>query len=106
MSRTIRNKNSMGWYTGRREFDGRNKHWDTLDPKFRIVRDTWEEYILNIHKDGADWNMSTPSWWIHDTSTVKERIATRMAIQKVYKLIDYEDYIEFPLDKKPYEYYW
>ena len=50
--------------------------------------------------------MSTPSWWIHDTNTIKERGQTRLAIQKVYKLIDYEDSPEFPLDKKPHIYYW
>jgi len=41
-----------------------------------------------------------------DTSTIKERQQTRNLLQQVYKLIDYEDSPEFPLDKKPYEYYW
>jgi len=103
MSRTHRKGN--GWYINRRDLDGRNKHWDTLDPEFRIARETWGEHLRDTHKDGA-WNMSTPSWWIHDTSTIKERVQTRMALQRVYNLIDYEDAEEFPLDKKPYVYYW
>ena len=106
MSRTYRNKSSTGYYTGRREFDGRNKHWANMGYNSIWFKETWNEYVLEIHKDGADWNMSTPSWWIHDTSTIKERGHTRVAIQKVYKLIDYEDSPEFPLDKKPHEYYW
>jgi len=59
-----------------------------------------------LHRDGNDWCMTTPSSWIHDTSTIKERQQTRNLLQQVYKLIDYEDSPEFPLDKKPYEYYW
>ena len=106
MSRTYRNKTTSGYYTGRREFDGRNKHWIVLGYDTIYTIETWEEYTLNIHKDGADWNMSTPSWWIHDTSTIKERQQTRNLINKVYTLIDYEESPEFPLDKKPYEYYW
>jgi len=106
MSRTYRNKGSSGYYTGRREFDGRNKHWDTLGYTSQLFTESYEEYTLEIHRDGANWNMSTPSWWVHDTSTIKERGMTRKVIQQVYKLIDYEDVEEFPLDKKPYEYYW
>jgi len=59
-----------------------------------------------FHRDGRDWFMSTPGWWVHDMMTVKERAITRMAIQRVYKLIDYDDYVEFPLHKKPHNYYW
>jgi len=105
MSKTYRDKNSTGWFTGRREFEGRNKHWINMGYSTILAIETWDEYILDIHRDGT-WRMSTPSWWIHDTSTIKERAQTRMAIQKVYKLIDYEESPEFPLDKKPHEYYW
>jgi len=103
MSRT--NRSSGRWYYNKREFDGVNKHWDILDPEFRIARGTWEEHLREIRQENS-WNMSTPSWWIHDTSTIRERQQTRNLLQQVYKLIDYEDSPEFPLDKKPYEYYW
>jgi len=106
MSRTYRNKNSTGYYMGRREFDGKNKYWKHIGYGLLWYRETWEEYQLSIHKDGADWRMTAPSWWIHDFHTIKERTRTRMVLQKVYKLIDYEDSPEFPLDKKPYVYYW
>jgi len=94
MSRTYRIKKSQvpSWTMS---------YWAQWYPEYSKRRSDAE-----FHRDGRDWYMSTPSWWIHDTMTIKERARTRMAIQKVYKLIDYEDYVEFPLDKKPHEYYW
>jgi len=103
MSRTYRK--GTGWYTNRRDLEGRNKHIIFMGYSGILEEETWEEHLRDTHKDGA-WNMSTPSWWIHDTSTIKERVKTRMVVQKIYKLIDYEDSPEFPLDKKPYVYYW
>ena len=76
---------------------GYKSHW---------FNELWRDYVLEIHKDGSDWRMHAPSWWIREFHTIKERGQTRLTIQKVYKLIDYEDSPEFPLDKKPYIYYW
>lgn len=105
MSRTIRRPNSNGWVETKREFEGRNNHWKNLGYGIHWYAETWEEYKLGIHKDGT-WTYSTPSWWIKEMHTKPRRMKTRLEIQKVYKLIDYEDTEEFPLDKKPHVYYW
>lgn len=105
MSRTIRRPQSLGWYESRREFEGRNKHWKNMGYAAHWHDESWEHYILGIHKDGT-WAYSTPSWWIKEMHTVPRRAKEHIQIQKVYKLIDYEDVEEFPLDKKPHIYYW
>ena len=106
MSRTYRNKNYTGYYTGRRELDGIRKHDDTLGYTTRYYQETWERYQLEIHKDGSAWNMSTPMWWYHQENTVPRRAKETILIKQVLRLIDYEDSPEFPLDKKPHIYYW
>lgn len=105
MSRTIRRPHSLGWYVSRREFEGRNNHWKNLGYSLHWYEETWEEYLLSTHKDGT-WTYSTPGWWNKEMHTRPKRVKTRLGIQKVYKLIDYEDTEEFPLDKKPHVYYW
>lgn len=104
MSRTIRRPQSHGGYY-KKEFEGRNTHWENLGYGTHWYAESWEEWLRDVHKDGT-WTMSTPSSWNKAYHTKPRRAKTRMAIQKVYKLIDYEDEVNFPLDKKPHIYYW
>ena len=93
MSRTYRNKNNKP--------DWANNYFTTWYP---WESKKWQNAMF--HKDGTDWFMHTPMWWHHEMHTKPRRAKTRVATQRVYKLIDYEDAEEFPLDKKPHIYYW
>lgn len=62
--------------------------------------------LAKYHSDAERTMKQVPSWWIRNFHTVQERVITRDLTRKVLKLADYEDSPEFPLDKKPYIYYW
>jgi len=94
MSRTVRikDKDIPPWVYG---------YWKKWYPNMTI-----KKFMSIFHKDGEQHFMNTPSWWHTEMHTRPKRVRTRIQIQKVYTLIDYEDAEEFPLDKKPHIYYW
>lgn len=72
-----------------------------ITDKKRIAYET-----AKYHSDACYTMQSTPSYWIHDYHTVPRRRKTRDLSKKILRLDNYEDAPEFPLDKKPYIYYW
>ena len=108
MSRTYRRPQSLGWVNGRKDWEGKKRHFDicvSYGWGCYIYEETWEEFLRDLHKDGT-WTYSTPSEWNRQYHTKPRRAKTRIQIQKIYRLIDYEDCPEFPIDKKPHIYYW
>ncbi len=56
--------------------------------------------------DNWRWYQSTPSWWVRICMSKPHRAGTRRLLAETHRLVDYEDAAEFPLARKPHEYYW
>lgn len=60
-----------------------------------------------VKRRNFNWHwMKTPGWWVHDMMTVPQRAEVRELLGRVMRLSDLEDAPEFPLAKKPHDYYW
>ena len=53
--------------------------------------------------NNTNWSVNEPKWWRRLCKHKKRRAAQRLALNKVMRG---EDETLFPLDKKPWRYYW
>lgn len=54
--------------------------------------------------DNWQWHKQEPKWWVKIHKHRKQRAKTRLAIHSVMR--NKYSGVEFPLDKKPWVYYW
>jgi len=63
------------------------------------------KYSRHSKMDYWRWLCSEPRWWRTLHKHKPRRSATKELINKIYKGYDIED-LAYPLDKKPWIYYW
>lgn len=62
--------------------------------------------ILDWDDIEYNWLKNEPRWWRKLFKHRKRRAEQRQLLTEVTRDLDYGEGIVFPLDKKPWEYYW